>query len=83
MVNVTYNRTLAWKVLEKQFKPPLQLSRRFIAYTIKGFVYCIQERQEIARELEEKRKQEESKARKVCVWQLDEDEKNFLEIGIY
>ena len=31
-------------------------------------MYCIQERQEIARELEEKRKQEESKSRKVCVW---------------
>ena len=54
------------------------------AHTINGVMYCIQERQEIARELEEKRRQEESKARKVCVWQLDEDEKkNVVKICIH
>ena len=43
-------------------------------------MYCIQERQEIARELEERRKQEESRSRKVCVWQLAVDANNVLKI---
>lgn len=38
-----------------------------LSYIIKGVMYCFQERQEIARELGERRKQEESKSKKVCV----------------
>lgn len=38
------------------------------SYTIKSVIYCFQECQEIARELEERRKQEEIKSKKVRFW---------------